>query len=131
LGHWLAGIPKNVPRPRQEAALAFLNWFQTRDAQLKYMAAGAPPVRQDVLSDAGLMREPKNRWMGAMAQSSEFVKLMWSVPEGAQIGDVLELRLNQAVIGELTTARALNAIAEESHTIMERAGYRTGKIAAL
>ncbi|MFN7192196.1 MAG: extracellular solute-binding protein [Rhodospirillales bacterium] len=131
LGHWLAGIPQNVPRPRQEAALAFLNWFQTRDAQLKYMAAGAPPVRQDVLSDAGLMREPKNRWMGAMAQSSEFVKLMWSVPEGAQIGDVLELRLNQAVIGELTTTRALNAIAEESHTIMERAGYRTGKIAAL
>ena len=33
--------------------------------------------------------------MQAMAESSPFVKLMWSMPEGSQIGDVLELRLNQ------------------------------------
>jgi multiple sugar transport system substrate-binding protein len=131
LGHWLGGIPKNVPKPRQEAALTFLKWFQTRDAQMKYLAAGAPPVRQDVLSDQNLWKDPKNRWMPAMAQSSEFVQLMWSVPEGSQIGDVLELRLNQAVIGELTTDRALNMIADECHAIMQRAGYKTGKIAAL
>jgi multiple sugar transport system substrate-binding protein len=56
---------------------------------------------------------------------------MWSVPEGSQIGDVLELRLNQAVIGELTVERALNTIADECHAIMVRAGYRTGRIAAL
>ena len=131
LGHWLGGIPKNVPKPRQEAALTFLKWFQTRDAQMKYLAAGAPPVRQDVLSDQNLWKEPKNRWMPAMAQSSDFVQLMWSVPEGSQIGDVLELRLNQAVIGELTTDKALNMIADECHAIMQRAGYKTGKIAAL
>jgi multiple sugar transport system substrate-binding protein len=131
LGHWLAGVPKNVPKERQSAALTFLNWFQTRDAQMKYMAAGAPPVRQDVLSDQNLWKDPKNRWMPAMAQSSEFVQLMWSVPEGSQIGDVLELRLNQAVIGELTTDKALNMVAEETHAIMQRAGYKTGKIAPL
>jgi len=131
LGHWLGGIPKNVPADRQRAALAFLNWFQTRDAQMKYLAAGAPPVRQDVLSDQNLAREPKNRWMKAMADSSDYVNLMWSVPEGSQIGDVLELRLNQAVIGEMTSAQALNAIADECHAIMQRAGYKTGKIAAL
>ncbi len=131
LGHWLGGIPKNVPKPRQEAALTFLKWFQTRDAQMKYLAAGAPPVRQDVLSDQNLWKDPKNRWMPAMAQSSDFVQLMWSVPEGSQIGDVLELRLNQAVIGELTTDRALNMVADECHAIMQRAGYKTGKIAAL
>jgi multiple sugar transport system substrate-binding protein len=131
LGHWLGGIPKNVPADRQRAALAFLNWFQTRDAQMKYLAAGAPPVRQDVLSDQNLAKDPKNRWMKAMADSSDYVNLMWSVPEGSQIGDVLELRLNQAVIGEMTSAQALNAIADECHAIMQRAGYKTGKIAAL
>jgi multiple sugar transport system substrate-binding protein len=131
LGHWLGGIPRNVPRPRQAAALAFLAWFQGRGPQLKYLQAGAPPVRQDVLSDQELWKDPKNRWMPAMAQSSEFVRLMWSVPEGAQIGDVLELRLNQAVIGELSVDKALNMVADETHTIMQRAGYRTGKIAPL
>jgi multiple sugar transport system substrate-binding protein len=131
LGHWLGGIPRNVPRERQQAALKFLEWFQTRDAQVKYLAGGAPPVRQDVLADQELWKDPKNRWMKAMADSSPHVKLMWSVPEGSQIGDVLELRLNQAVIGEMSSAQALNAIADETHTIMQRAGYKTGKIQAL
>jgi multiple sugar transport system substrate-binding protein len=131
LGHWLAGIPKNVPRARQTAALAFLDWFQGRGTQVKYLQAGSPPVRQDVLSDQALWKDPKNRWMSAMADSSAHARLMWSVPEGAQIGDVLELRLNQAVIGELSSARALNTIADEAHAIMQKAGYKTGKIAPL
>lgn len=131
LGHWLGGIPNNVPKARQTAALAFLNWFQTQGNQMKYMQAGSPPVRQDVLSDQNLWKDPKNRWMPAMAESSSFTRLMWSVPEGAQIGDVLELRLNQAVIGQMTSAQALNAIADEAHAIMQRAGYKTGKIAPL
>ena len=48
-GHWLGGIPKNVPKERQQAALAFLNWFQTYNAQVEYTKAGSPPVRLDVL----------------------------------------------------------------------------------
>ena len=39
------------------------------------------------------------------------------VVDAAQIGDVLALRLNQAVIGELSSAKALNTIAEETQTI--------------
>jgi len=66
-----------------------------------------------------------------MADSSAVTRQMWTVPEGSQIGDVLELRLNQAVIGELTTTRALNLIADEAHAIMVRGGYKTGKITPL
>jgi multiple sugar transport system substrate-binding protein len=131
LGHWLGGIPKNVPKARQTAALAFLNWFQTRGAQVKYLQSGAPPVRQDVLADPSYASDPKYRWMKAMADSSPYTRQMWTVPEGSQIGDVLELRLNQAVIGELTAARALNMIADETHAIMVRGGYKTGKITPL
>ena len=128
LGHWLAGIPKNVPRDRQLAALAFLDWFQKRDSQVAYLESGSPPVRQDVLSDPALGAQPRNRWMRAMADSSEFARSMWSIPEGAQIVAVLELRLNQAITGEMQTAPALNAMADEIHTIVRNAGYRTGKL---
>ncbi len=128
LGHWLGGIPKNVPRDRQVAALAFLNWFQQRASQVAYLEGGAPPVRQDVLSDAQLGSQPRNRWMRAMADSSEFVRRMWTIPEGAQIVSVLELRLNQAITGEMQTAAALNTMADEIHTIVRTAGYRTGKL---
>lgn len=41
LGHFLGGIPRNVPRDRQLAALAFLKWFQTREAQVIYSKAGS------------------------------------------------------------------------------------------
>jgi multiple sugar transport system substrate-binding protein len=128
LGHWLAGIPKNVPRERQQAALAFLDWFQKRDSQVAYLDGGSPPVRQDVLSDPTLGAQPRNRWMRAMADSSEFARRMWAIPEGAQIVSVLELRLNQAITGEMQTAPALNAMADEIHTIIRNAGYRTGKL---
>ncbi|MBL8837159.1 MAG: extracellular solute-binding protein [Alphaproteobacteria bacterium] len=128
LGHWLGGIPKNVPRERQVAALAFLNWFQQRNSQVAYLEGGAPPVRQDVLADPQLGAQPRNRWMRALADSSEFVRRMWTIPEGAQMVSVLDLRLNQAVIGEMTSAAALNTIADEIHAIVRTAGYRTGKL---
>jgi multiple sugar transport system substrate-binding protein len=44
---------------------------------------------------------------------------------------VIELRLNQAVIGERTSTDALNTAAAEIHEIMRKAGYKTGRIADL
>ena len=43
LGHFIGGIPKNIPKERQVAALGFLRWFQSYDAQVKYAQAGQPP----------------------------------------------------------------------------------------
>lgn len=40
-GHWMAGIPKNVPEPNQKAALKFLKWFLQKDTQIAYTEAGA------------------------------------------------------------------------------------------
>ena len=39
-GHWIGAIARNVPRERQLGALAFLDWFQTRDHQLAYTRYG-------------------------------------------------------------------------------------------
>ena len=49
-------------------------------------------------------------------------------PEGPQIVSVLELRLNQALIGEKTSADALNSMAVEIQDIMQKAGYKTGRL---
>jgi multiple sugar transport system substrate-binding protein len=130
LGHFLGGIPKNVPKERQQAALAFLKWFQTADAQRKYAEAGAPPVRLDVLR-SDLSARPEGRWMRPLADSLGYARQMWTVPEGQEIVTVLDLRLNQVLIGELGSAAALNKAAEEIHAIMQKAGYKTGRIADL
>jgi multiple sugar transport system substrate-binding protein len=128
IGHFLGAIPKNVPKERQLAAMAFLKWFQTKEAQTIYVKAGGPPVRHDVLNDPELGREPRFRWMRALSEGLKTARQPWTVPEGAQITAVLDLRLNQAVTGELTPAAALNTAASEIHALMEKAGYRTAKL---
>jgi multiple sugar transport system substrate-binding protein len=127
LGHFIGGIPKNIPKDRQVAALAFLRWFQTYDAQVKYAQAGQPPIRKDVFN-APFMKTPPFRWASAVAESTPNARMMYTVPEGPQIVSVLELRLNQALIGEKTSADALNSMAVEIQDIMQKAGYKTGRL---
>jgi len=127
LGHFIGGIPRNIPKDRQVAALAFMNWFQTYDAQTIYAKAGQPPIRKDVY-DAPFMKTTEFRWAKAMAESTPNAKMMYTVPEGPQIVSVLELRLNQALIGEKSSADALNTMAAEIHDIMQKAGYKTGRL---
>ena len=128
IGHFLGAIPKNVPKERQMAALAFLKWFQTREAQVIYTKAGAPPVRLDVLNDPELHRKPEFRWMKALAEGLLTARQPWTVSEGAQLTAVLDLRLNQAVTGEMSAAAALNKSAEEIYDIMKKGGYRTARL---
>jgi multiple sugar transport system substrate-binding protein len=130
VGHWLGGIPKNVPKERQQAALAFLNWFQSRNAQVEYTKAGSPPVRLDVLG-SDMASQPEFRWMKAMQEGLPLGRQMWKVPEGAQIVAILELKINQAITGELSTAAALNTAAREIEDVMAKAGHKTGRLPEL
>jgi multiple sugar transport system substrate-binding protein len=127
LGHFIGGIPRNIPKERQVAALTFLKWFQTYDAQVVYAKAGQPPIRKDVF-DAPFMKTPEFRWAKAIAESTPNAMMMYTVPEGPQIVSVLELRLNQALIGEKTSADALNSMAAEIQDIMQKASYKTGRL---
>lgn len=127
LGHFIGSIPKNIPKDRQVAALTFLKWFQTAPAQQIVAAAGAPPIRRDTL-ESELSKKPEHRWMKAMVDSAPYPRSMYTVPEGPQIVSVLELRLNEAVIGEKTSVAALNAMAAEIEDIMKKGGYRTGRL---
>jgi multiple sugar transport system substrate-binding protein len=130
LGHFIGAIPKNIPKDRQVAALAFLRWFGSAEAQTIYAKSGQPPIRRDIY-DAPFMKTPEFRWARAMAESAPNARMMYTVPEGPQIVSILELRLNQAVIGEKTTADALNTMATEIQDVMTKAGYKTGQLPAL
>jgi multiple sugar transport system substrate-binding protein len=126
LGHFIGAIPKNIPKERQVAALAFLKWFGSQHGQTIYAQTGQPPVRRDIY-DMPFMKTPEFRWAKAVAESSPNARMM-TVPEGPQIVSILELRLNQAVIGEKTTVDALNTMAAEIEDLMKKAGYRTGRL---
>ena len=122
LGHWLAGIPKNIPDERKQAALAFLDWFQTDEAQRAYAEAGSPPVSRAVLTSE-MAQQEEYRYMPALAQSIENSRLTFVIPEASQVLAVTELRFNQAISGELELEEALNTAAQEIHDVMTQAGY--------
>jgi multiple sugar transport system substrate-binding protein len=129
-GDWTLAIPKNLPAERQRAAVAFLKWFIGKEVQYAYAEAGGIPVRSDVLT-SDLVQQRKFRWMAAYNQSEKVAKQAMGFAEAAQVEEVLGLRLNQALIGELKPAAALNRAAQEIYDIFVRTGRKTGMLPPL
>jgi multiple sugar transport system substrate-binding protein len=129
-GDWNLGVPKNLPPERQKAALAFLKWFIGKDVQRAYAEAGGIPVRSDVLG-SDLAQQPKFQWMAAYNDSMKVAQQVFGYSEAAEVEQILGLRLNQALIGELTPAAALNSAARDIHDIFVRTGRKTGMLPPL
>jgi multiple sugar transport system substrate-binding protein len=127
IGHFVSTIPRNIPDENKAAAIEFLKWFQTFDAQREYAVRGGVPVRSDVLT-SDLSAEDRYRWMAPLAENFKNGKIWYDIPEVGEVVAVTELRWNQAVVGELSPEEALNQAAVDIHTIMERAGYQTGML---
>lgn len=130
LGHWLAGVPRNVPDDRKRAAVAFLNWFQTRDAQVAMARGGGLPIHAAAYRDP-IADDRRYRWMKPLAKALETSVNTYGFPEASEVIAVLELGLNRAVAGETTAAAALNEMAGQIHGIMAGHGYRTGRLEPL
>ena len=123
IGNWNYAVPKGAKN--KKAALAFARWFLSQPAQYAYGKAGGIPVRTDVLA-SDLAKDPMNRWMPAYLEAMKTAKQELGYQEGAQVEAVLGLKLNQALIGELSSAKALNQAAQEIKAIFEKNARRTG-----
>lgn len=121
-GHWVAGIPRNVPEDRQAAALAFLDWFQSQDLQVKYVEAGGVPVRGD-LADTALGAENAYRFLEAYSANAKNAVMGLPIASAAEASDAMALHFNRAVIGEESPETALNAAAEALAGVLERNGF--------
>ena len=129
-GHWVAGIPKNISPKQQKAALAFLTWFQSKDVQIAYVKAGGVPVRSD-LGGGALASNNTYRFIDAYSANAANAVMGLPVAQASEISDAVALHLNRAVIGEMSTAEALNAAANSIATIMKREGYKVTRSADL
>ena len=130
IGNWNAVVPKNAPDAQKKAALAFSRWFLTYDAQRAFAEAGGIPNRSDVYT-SDLAKNPKYRWMPVYLETQQFARQELGYAEGAQVEQILGLRLNQALIGELSSGKALNSAAAEIEALFRKNGRRTGVLAPL
>ncbi len=121
-GIWVMGIPHNLPDANKQAALTFLEWALTKDAQTYYAQAGAIPVRQDVYE--ALSDDPDNGWwMKAMGESTPYIVPQPRLTETPQIMEVIDRHLGNILIDEMTVEDALASAAQEVYDIMADAGY--------
>jgi multiple sugar transport system substrate-binding protein len=130
IGNWNAVVPKNTSDAQKKAALAYSRWFLTYDAQRAFAEAGGIPNRSDVYT-SDLAKNPKYRWMPAYLETMKFARQELGYAEGAQVEQILGLRLNQALIGEMSSAKALNTAASEIEALFKKNGRHTGMLPAL
>ena len=123
LGHFISSIPKNIPEAQKSAAVAFLKWFQTKEAQEIYVKAGGVPVREDVLTGE-LSKEEAYRWMPELWESFQYAGANFDIQQGNQLIGVMELYFNQAMTGELTVDEAIETAADEIRSVVKAAGLR-------
>jgi len=121
-GIWVMGIPHNLPEARQVAALTFLEWALSKDAQLDYTLAGGIPVRQDVYEELA-SDEKIGWWMKAMADSTPYIKAQPRLAETPQIIEVIDRRISQAIVDELSIEEALQEASKEIQAILEAGEY--------
>jgi multiple sugar transport system substrate-binding protein len=129
IGNWHFSVPKNIPEAKQKADLAFFKWFLTKEAQKAYAEAGGIPVRTDVLAE--LSSQPKFAWMKAYGESLKIGQQVNGYTEGPAVEAVMGLRLNEALLGQKSSAQALNIAAREIQDIFTRSGRKTGMLAPL
>jgi multiple sugar transport system substrate-binding protein len=130
IGSWVFAIPKNASDAGKKGAIAFSKWFLTYKAQYAYAEGGGIPVRSDVFQ-SNLKDQPKFRWMPAYLEEIQYGKQLLGYREGPAINQIMGLRLNQALIGELSSAAALNRMASDIHALFEKNGRKTGLLEPL
>jgi multiple sugar transport system substrate-binding protein len=130
IGNWNAVVPKNASDAQKKAALAFSRWFLTLDAQKAFALAGGIPNRSDVFTSE-VARESKLRWMPAYLEEMKFARQELGYAEGAQVEQIIGLRLNQALIGDMSPGKALNTAAREIEELFRKNGRKTGSLPAL
>ena len=130
LGHWLGGIAHNVPDARKKAAVEFFRWWQTKEAQKANALNGGIPLNLAVYDDP-MTQERRFRWMKPLAEALPTAVNVYQFPEASEVIAILEVGLNRAVAGEITSVEALNSMAHDIHAVMEKYDYKTGELPPL
>ena len=130
IGSWVFAVPKNASDEGKKGALAFSRWFLTYEAQYAYAEAGGIPVRTDVFA-SDLKDKPEFRWMQAYLDEIPYGRQMLGYSEGPSVNQILGLRFNQALAGELSSGAALNRAADDLYDLFQKSGRKTGKLPPL
>ncbi len=122
LGGQGISISSYIPDERKQASFEFVEWLASPEVQAKWGSLGGYSTNIEVLgSQEFLDVAPYN---AAFAETMNFVKDFWNIPEFGQLLEINQREMHQYVVGgEGTAEEVMNSIAEQWHPILEDAGY--------
>jgi multiple sugar transport system substrate-binding protein len=126
-GIWLLIIPHNTVEANQPAALAFIDWATTKEAQMTFAHAGGTPVRTDVYEE--LQDDPELGWW--MSAIYDTIPYMHTLPKTPHIESVLNPYINslsQMIAGDLTVEEALDQAAQLIYDSLTNVGLKVAPL---
>ena len=121
LGGQGLSISTSIPEERKEMAKEFIAWFLQRETQEKWITkpAGFTANTEILSSDEFRALTPYN---GPFADSIDGMRDFWNVPVFNELLSETQRYIGMAIDGEMPTAEALDALAEEKERILRENG---------
>ncbi|PSL05262.1 multiple sugar transport system substrate-binding protein [Haloactinopolyspora alba] len=120
-GALVQAIPAHLADEQKEAALAFLRWLMTKDAQMRYAEAGGVVTHQEVY-ESDLADESEYRYMKAVSDSTEYLHGFARYTFGAKIREALDRRFQELFTGSLGVDDGLTKMRTDLEEIVKAEG---------
>jgi len=106
---------------RKQASMDFIKWFAQKEVQEQWAAVGGYTCNKEVLASETFLSNTS--YNPAFADSMNFVKDFWNIPEFGQLLEPVQRNLHAYVVGNEGTAKeALDNTAVEQYEILVDAG---------
>lgn len=124
-GVWALTVPAGLSDERSKAALDYITWISSKEAQIAFTEAGGIPTRDDVIDSAEISPEQES-YLGVIEEALPTVQKHVRYTFSAEMSQETETYLAQVAAGSITPEEGAKAIDEALTSIVEEAGYPMG-----
>lgn len=123
-GVWALGVPAGLPEKRSTAALQYIQWMMSKEAQATFTELGGIPTRGDALEDADL-DDTTRAYLEATQASLDSVRPHVRYAFSAAMVTATEKHLAQIAAGSVTPEDGMEALQADLLKIVQDAGFPT------
>jgi len=123
-GTWSLCVPRGLAPERESAALDYIRWVLSEDAQTMFMEAGGIPTRRTVLESgaAGAGTGEASSYLAPLAQSMENVHAPVRYAFGPSMASQAEKHLSRIAAGDVEPARGMAELQDAVVDVVREAG---------
>ncbi len=121
-GVWGLAVPAGLSEERSRAALDFIKWVETKEAQTRFAEAGGIPTRDDVVESADLTDQQLS-YLSLLDDALEFVQPNMRYEFSGEMLPMTEGHLAAIVAGAVSPEDGMNQIQTDLTALVEKYGY--------